>query len=109
LNPNLSSAIRIGNRLCLSGMLGNTETNRGDLKAQTRETLARIERTLKAAGFDKEHVVDGIVYITDVKSFSAMNEAYREVFNKDFPARATVEAGLVSPDGLIEIMFTAVK
>ncbi|HEY3128546.1 MAG TPA: RidA family protein [Acidobacteriota bacterium] len=109
LNPNLSSAIRIGNRLYLSGMLGNTEANRGDLKAQTRETLAKIERTLKAAGFDKEHVVDGIVYITDVKNFLAMNEAYREVFKKDFPARATVEAGLVNPDGLIEIMFTAVK
>ncbi len=109
LNPNLSSAIRAGNRLYLSGTLGNTETNRGDLKAQTRETLARIERTLKAAGFDWEHVVDGIVYITDVKNFGAMNETYREVFKKDFPARATVEAGLVNPDGLIEIMFTAVK
>jgi len=38
-----------------------------------------------------------------------MNEAYREVFSKDCPARATVEAGLVAPDGLVEIMLTAVK
>ncbi|HEV8133015.1 MAG TPA: RidA family protein [Acidobacteriota bacterium] len=108
-NPNLSSGIRVGNRLYLSGMLGNTEGNRGDIKAQTRETLSRIGRTLKGAGFDWGDVVDGMVYITDVKNFGAMNEAYREVFKKDFPARATVETGLVNPDGLVEIMFTAVK
>lgn len=108
-NPNLSSAIRVGNRLYLSGTLGNNKTNKADIKAQTRETLTRLGRTLKAAGFDWPHVVDGIVYITDVKNFGAMNEAYREVFTGDFPARATVETGLVSPDGLVEIMFTAIR
>lgn len=109
LNPNLSSAIRVGDRLYVSGMLGNTEATKSDTKAQTRETLVRIGRTMKAAGFGWGDVVDGVVYITDVKNFGAMNEAYREIFTKDFPARATVESGLVAPDGLVEIMFTAVK
>ena len=108
-NPNLSSAIRVGNRLYVSGMLGNTDSNKGDCKAQARETLVRIGRTLKAAGYDWSEVVDGVVYLTDVKNFPAMNEAYREVFTRDFPARATVGTGLVAPDGLVEIMFTAVK
>jgi enamine deaminase RidA (YjgF/YER057c/UK114 family) len=108
-NPNLSSAIRVGNRLYLSGLLGNTPDNKGDMTAQTRETLARADRTLKAAGFDWSHVVDGVVYITDVQNFAAMNVGYRTIFTKDFPARATVETGLVAPDGLVEIMFTAVK
>ena len=63
-NPNLSSAIQVGNRLYVSGMLGNTPANKGDVKAQTAETLARIGRTLKAAGFDWAHVVDGLVYLT---------------------------------------------
>jgi 2-iminobutanoate/2-iminopropanoate deaminase len=108
-NPNLSSAIRIGNRLYVSGMLGNTDANKGDAKAQTTETLTRIGRTLKAAGFDWSHVVDGIVYLPDLANFAAMNQAYREVFPKDFPARATVSAGLVAPDGMVEIMYTVVK
>jgi reactive intermediate/imine deaminase len=108
-NPNLSSAIRIGNRLYVSGMLGNTDANKTDIKGQARETLVRIGRALKEAGFAWDNVVDGVVYITDVKNFGGMNEAYREIFAKDFPARATVETGLVSPDGLVEIMFTAVK
>jgi len=108
-NPNLSSAIRIGNRLFLSGMLGNEAGNRGDARGQTRTTLARIARTLKAAGFGWNDVVEGTVYLTDMQNYGAMNEAYREVFAADFPARVTAETGLVSPDGLVEIMFTAVK
>jgi reactive intermediate/imine deaminase len=108
-NPNLSSAVRVGDRLYLAGMLGNTESNRGDARAQARETLARIGRTLTASGFGWGDVVDGVVYLTDVKDFPAMNEAYREVFTRDFPSRATVIAGLVAPDGLVEIMFVASK
>ena len=108
-NPNLSSAIRVGNRLYVSGMLGTNDQNKSDMQGQTRVTLANIGRALKAAGFDWPHVVDGMVYITDVSRFPAMNEAYREIFTQDFPARATVESGLVAPDGLVEIMFTAVK
>ena len=80
-NPNLSSAVQVGNRLFLSGMLGNTEANRGDARAQTRETLARLGRTLEAAGFDWSHVVDGVVYLTNPKDFAAMNAAWRGVFD----------------------------
>ncbi|MFP5379790.1 MAG: RidA family protein, partial [Vicinamibacteria bacterium] len=108
-SPILSSAIEVGNRLYVSGMLGNTPATKDDMEAQTRETLARIGRTLKAAGYDWPHVVDGIVYITDVSQFDAMNRGYRSIFTKDFPARATVRSGLVAADGLVEIMFVAVK
>lgn len=108
-NPNLSSAIRAGNRLFVSGMLGNTDANKGDAGAQTTETLARIDKTITAAGFTRADIVDGIVYLTDVANFPKMNDPYRAFFGKDFPARATVKTGLVAPDGLVEIMFTTVK
>ena len=105
----LSSAIEVGNRLYVSGILGNTSENTGDAEAQTVEILNRVGRTLKAAGYDWANVADGIVYITDVKHFDAMNRGYRTIFNKDFPARATVRTGLVNQTGLVEIMFVAVK
>jgi reactive intermediate/imine deaminase len=108
-NPNLSSAVRVGDRLYLAGMLGNTESTRGDARAQARETFARIGRTLTAAGYGWGDVVDGVVYLTDAKDFPALNEAYREVFTRDFPTRATVLTGLVAPDGVVEIMFVASK
>jgi 2-iminobutanoate/2-iminopropanoate deaminase len=106
-NPNLSAAIRAGNRVYVSGMLGNTPETKGDVGAQTRETLARIRRALGAAGCTPGDVVDGLVYITDVSYFAAMNDAYRAFFERSFPARATVRSGLVAADGLVEIMVTA--
>ena len=108
-SPILSSAIEVGNRLYLAGMLGTTPETAGDAEKQTLEILNRVGRTMKAAGYDWSHVVDGIVYITDVKHYDGMNRAYRTVFGKSFPARATVRAGLVNKDGLVEIMFVAVK
>jgi reactive intermediate/imine deaminase len=108
-NPNLSAAIRAGNRVYLAGVLGNTPDAKEDVAAQTRETLDRIRGTLTAAGVTAADVVDGIVYLTDAANYAAMNQEYRGFFQKDFPARATVQTGLVAPDGLVEIMLTAVK
>ena len=108
-NANLSAAIQVGNRLYVAGITGNTSGNKGDTKAQTEEALARIGRTLKAAGFDWSNVVDGIVYLPDMGKFQDMNAAYRTTFTKDFPARATVGTGLMGADAAVEIMFTAVK
>ncbi len=108
-NANLSSAIRAGNRLYVSGTLGNTAANKGDVKAQTAESLTRIGRTMKAAGYDWKDVVEGVVYLPDLTKFNDMNASYREVFGKEFPARATVGAGLMGADGAVEIMFTAAR
>jgi 2-iminobutanoate/2-iminopropanoate deaminase len=113
ISPNptlpLSGAVQTGNRLYLSGVLGNTSTNAGDATAQTRETLSRIRKTLESAGYSPAQVVESIVYLTDLSQFQAMNAEYREFFGKDFPARTTVGTGLVAPGAVIEIMMTAVK
>ena len=108
-NPNLSAAIRVGEHVYLSGVLGNTPQTKGDAAAQTRETLDRIRKVLEAAGCTPHDVVDGLVYLTDLRHYPAMNDVYRTFFDKSFPARATVQTRLVAPDGLVEIMVTAVK
>ncbi len=105
----LSSAIKVGNRLYVSGILGNNADNKGNVEAQTKEAMTRIERTLKAAGFGFGDLADAVVYITDVSFFQGMNNAYRPAIAKDFPARATVKTGLVGSEGLVEIMFVAAK
>ena len=104
----ISPAVKSGSRVYVSGMLGNTPATAGDVAAQTRETLAKIGRTLADAGAGPADVVEGLVYLTDPAAFPLMNKEYREFFGKDFPARATVVVPLVAPDGLVEIMMTAV-
>lgn len=108
-NPNLSSAIRVGNTLYLAGIIGNTPATRGDLKAQSTEILNRVDRTLKAAGFAKSDIVDATVFMSDMTKFGDMNDVYRPWFGSRFPARATVGIGPVGDDVLLEMMFVAVK
>ena len=93
----------------MSGITGNTESNRKDAKEQTTEVLARVGRTLQAAGFAWTDVVDGTVFLSDMTTFQAMNGEYRQILTKDLPARATVGATMVAPDILVEMMFTASK
>lgn len=108
-NPNLSAAIRAGSRLYLSGMLGLNDQTRTDAAAQTRETLRRLQAVTTRAGFRPADVVESLVYLTKRQNFGVMNAVYRESVPAPFPARTTVEAPLVAPDGLVEIMMTAVR
>lgn len=108
-NPNLSSAIQVGERLLLSGMLGDSEATKGDAAAQTRVTLDRLGRTLRAAGFDWEHVKDGLVYVTDAANRATVESVWRERLGAQKTAGVTVVTDLVAPDGLVEIMLTAAR
>ncbi|MDE3156979.1 MAG: hypothetical protein KGN76_17905 [Acidobacteriota bacterium] len=105
-NPILSASVQVADRLYTSGTPGGVPP--GDVTASTRDALARLGRSLKAAGLDWANVVDAIVYLKDIKQFAALNAAYREVFKKDFPARTTVQAPGMGPSDL-EIMLTAVR
>ena len=108
VNPNLSSAIRVGNRLFVSGITGNTPANEGNAHAQTVEALASVARTLKAAGFDVLNVVEGMGYVVNKTKVPEVNSAYREMFQKDFPARTAISAGLIG-SAEVEFSFIAVK
>jgi len=107
-NPNLSTGIRAGRRVYLSGALGNTAATQGNVGAQTRETLARLNRALAAAGCSPADVADALVYVTDLKFVPEVDREYNAFFGSHEPARATVRSGLMAPDGLVEIMLTAV-
>lgn len=109
LNLPLSAAVIAGNHVYLSGALGNDETTRGNAAAQTRATLEKLRRTLAAAGALPADVVEAVVYVTDLKFLPDVDREYQAFFGSHAPARTTLRSGLVAPDGLVEIMLTAVK
>jgi aminoacrylate peracid reductase len=106
---NLSPAIQAGNRLYVAGMTGNTAANKGDVAAQTAETLTRIGRALTAGGFDWSHVVDVTVFLPDMSRAADMEKAYATVFAKDAPVRFTMGTPLMGAEAAVEIMLTAAK
>jgi 2-iminobutanoate/2-iminopropanoate deaminase len=105
----LSTAVRVGRRVFLSGVLGSTEENMGDMAAQTRETLTRVKKTLEAAGLSFADVVDTTVYLSEPWRRHLVDPTYREFFPSDPPARTVIGTGLVQRPALIEMLMTAWK
>jgi reactive intermediate/imine deaminase len=104
----LSTAVRIGDLIYLSGTLGTKPGGgglaEGGIQGQTRQALENIKASIALAGGTMDDMVKCTVFLTDVKDFRAMNEVYREFFPSAPPARSTVAvAGLVVPGALIEI------
>jgi 2-iminobutanoate/2-iminopropanoate deaminase len=108
-NPNLSSAVKAGAQLFLSGMLGVLPGNGADAAAQTTETLNRLERTMTAAGFGWADVGESIVYVTDMDAAPDVLKVFAARAGGRLPAGTLVGTGLVSPEGRVEIMLTASK
>ena len=108
-NPNLSSAIGIGSRLFLSGMLGVVPGAPPDAAWQAKEILARLDRTMTAGGATWRNVVDSVVYVTSAAAAPAVVDALRERCGGTLPTGTIAVTGLVSAEGLAEIMLTAGK
>ena len=81
-----------------------------DIKGQTRQTLAEIDRLLALAGTDKSKIVSTMIWVTDIRNRDAMNEVWFEwTGGQNMPVRACVEARLASPELLVEIQVTATQ
>jgi 2-iminobutanoate/2-iminopropanoate deaminase len=104
----LSTAVRAGDLLFLSGVLGTTDSNASNVSSQTTEALGRIRQTLDGVGLSFSHVVDNLMYVTDLWQRKPVDDQYRAAFLLDPPARTVVGAKLVTRAGLIEMMMTAV-
>lgn len=75
---------------------------------QTKDILAQIDGTLKAAGTNKGNIVKANIWLTDIKTWAEMNTVWDAwVTPGQTPARATVEAKLAAPGIDVEIMVEA--
>jgi 2-iminobutanoate/2-iminopropanoate deaminase len=104
-----SPAVRAGDYLFLSGQVPiDPETGAligADVAAQTHAVLDRIERLLAHAGSSLRDVVSVTAYLADINDWDTFNDAYKSRFQRPYPARTTVGAGLHG--FLVEISVTA--
>ena len=102
----MSEAVIHGNTVYLSGL--TAEPPSGSAREQTARILQQIDRLLKEAGTDKTRLLSANIWLSDIRYFDEMNEAWEAWIAKDSaPVRATVEAKLAGPEYLVEIMVQA--
>jgi enamine deaminase RidA (YjgF/YER057c/UK114 family) len=81
-----------------------------DVKGQTEQILGEIDRLLKLTGTDKTKVVSATIWVTDIRTRDAMNEAWNAwTGGQNLPGRACIEAKLADPRMLVEIAVVAAK
>ncbi|MDN2583051.1 RidA family protein [Aquibium sp. ELW1220] len=101
----MSQAVIHGSTVYLTGQVG---TPGKDVKAQTQEVLASIDRLLAEAGSDKSKLLSATIWLADMRDFADMNSVWDVwVDPANPPARATGEARLATAQHLVEIIIVA--
>ena len=91
----------------LAGQVASDTTQ--DIRGQTRQVLAAIDRLLAEAHTDNAHMLMATIYLADMADYDGMNEVWDDwiALSGDAPPRATVQARLAKPGYRIEIVVTA--
>jgi len=106
--PLLSLAVEHGATVYLAGIVA--KNLKQDVKGQTEEVLAEIDRLLAKAGSHKSKILQATIWVPDIRLRAQMNEAWTKWADpKNLPGRACIEAKLADPAALVEIMVTASK
>ena len=78
-----------------------------DMKGQTEQTLAEIQKRLHGAGSDKSRIVSALVFIADMDLKNDMDAAWQAwVTPGEGPCRACVQVGLAGA-ALVEMVVYA--
>lgn len=108
-----NQAIMAGDTLYVSGQIaidvasGNLVDS--SIEEETHQVMANLKAVLNAAGLDFINVVKTSIFLSDMNSFTKVNEVYGQYFTKDFPARETVAVKTLPKNVNVEISAIAVK
>ena len=109
-----NQAILTGNTLYTSGQIAiNPKTNKlvlDNITTETKQVMENLKAVLKAANMTFKNVIKTSIFISNMNTFSQINEVYGSYFNEETaPARETVEVANLPKFVNVEISMIAVK
>jgi 2-iminobutanoate/2-iminopropanoate deaminase len=106
-----NQAILAGNFLFISGQVCldpvSGELRNKDIQEETHQVMHNLKAILQEAGLNFGHVVKTTIFLTDMKQFGEVNLIYGKYFERDFPARETVQVSALPRSVNVEISMIA--
>ena len=108
-----NQAILAGTTLYISGQIpldpvAGQMKNR-DIQEETHQVMQNLKSILQEAGMNFNNVVKTTIFIMDMGKFAEINEIYGKYFDKNFPARETVQVAALPKSANVEISMIAVQ
>lgn len=107
-----SRAVKIGNIIEVAGttaMDGDVLIGKGDMYAQAKFILQKVEKILLQAGSSMKDVVRTRTFVTNIADWELAGKAHGEFFKEIKPVATMVEVNkLINEDLLIEMEFTVI-
>lgn len=108
-----SQAVKFGDLLFISGQIAiNPNTNQmvnENIETETKQVMENIKSILLSAGYTMSNIIKTTIYLTDLNIFKKVNEIYGSYFEKEFPARETVQVVKLPKGANIEVSVIAGK
>lgn len=102
-----SQAYKAGGLLFVSGQIpidpATGAFNSDDAVEQIRQCIANISAIAEAAGTSLDRTVKTTVLLTDLSTFSAINDVYGRAFKEPYPARACYEVSALPRGAKVEV------
>jgi enamine deaminase RidA (YjgF/YER057c/UK114 family) len=101
----MSKAVIHDNLIWISGQ---TSDGGASVTRQTQDVLTEVDRILEECGSSKTHILQVVIWLTNMDDFEEMNAVYDDWVNpKYLPARACGESRLADENINVEIIVTA--
>merc|ERR1719171_270887 len=110
-NKNFSPASGTKDVVFISGQVGNVDTlQQTNAETQAAEALAKVDEQLKGVGSSKQKILFASISLRDKADADAVNKAWGTWLDGNTaPARCCVEAGVIRPGALVEIVTIAAR
>ena len=105
-----SQGVSVDGLFYFSGQIGidpETQVLKEGFSEQLEQTMKNIDGLLKSQSLLRKNIVKTTVFLTDLKKFSEVNEAYVNFFQDSYPARSCVEVSALPLGALVEIEVIA--
>ncbi len=106
-----SQAVKIDGIVYCSGQIPlDPETGKiveGGIEEQTHQVMKNLGAVLEAAGGSFDSLLKTTIFLTNMGTFSLVNEIYGSYLSEPYPARATIEVSALPKGALVEVEAVA--